>query len=73
MLIKVKVWADFRDEEVIRKARDSFEIRVKEKPVAGLANKRVIQIVASIFKVPGGKVRLIKGARQQNKIFEIKE
>ncbi len=72
MFIKVRVFADWRDEEVVKKSENSYEIRVKEKPVGGLANRRVTKIVSLIFKVPEGRVRLIKGARESSKIFEIK-
>jgi len=71
MLIKVKVFPGSKKEEIIKKKEDSFEIKVKEKPEKGLANKRVIQVLASFFNIPESKVRLIRGARQRNKIFEI--
>ncbi len=71
MLIKVKVFADWGEEEVVKKSENSYEIKVKEKPVAGLANKRVMKILSTVLKVPEGKIRLIKGARQPSKIFEI--
>lgn len=60
-------------ERVEKKSQDSYEIRVMEKPIAGMANRRVSKIIALVFRVPEGKVRLIKGARQPNKIFEIRE
>jgi len=71
MLIKVKVFPNSKKEEVIKKAEDSFEIRVKERPVKGEANRRVIEVLVLYFKNPKAKIRLIKGFRQQNKIFEI--
>jgi len=45
---------------------------VKEKPKMGMANKGVVKILAFYFKIPEAKIRLIKGAKQRNKIFEIK-
>jgi uncharacterized protein YggU (UPF0235/DUF167 family) len=71
MFIKVKVFADWGREEVVKKSSDSFEIRVKEKPIGGMANRRVTKIISLIFKVPEGRVRLIKGAREPGKIFKI--
>lgn len=74
MFIKVKVFAGWNGrEEVVKRAQDSYEIKVKEKPVAGLANRRVVKIISSIFGVSEGKIRLIKGAREPSKIFEIKD
>ncbi|MDO8639606.1 MAG: DUF167 domain-containing protein [bacterium] len=71
MLIKVKVFPDTKEEGVIEKSKDSFEVRVKEKPVMGLANKRTIQLLSYYFEIPESKIRLIKGFRERNKIFEV--
>jgi len=71
MLIKVKVFPNSKKEEIIKKSEDSFEIRIKEKPERGLANRGVIRILSSCFKIPESKVRLIKGFKERNKIFKI--
>jgi len=71
MLIKVKVFPNSKKEEIIEKSKDSFEIKVKEKPIRGLANKAVINVLSLYFKVPASKVRLVKGFKEKNKIFEI--
>ena len=73
MLIKVKVFPSSKEEEIIKKSEDSFEIKVKGKPIKGLANKEVIKILASYFNISRSNVRLIKGFRQRNKIFKITE
>ena len=73
MLIKIKVFPSSKKEEIIKKSKNSFEIKVKEKPIKGLANKEVIRLLVSYFKIPKSKVRLIKGFRQRNKIFKIAE
>jgi len=71
MLIKVKVFPGAKKEEVIKKSENSFEIKIKEKPIKGQANKRVFEILSSYFKIPKSKIRLIKGFKQRNKIFAI--
>jgi len=71
MLIKVKVFPNSKKEEIAKKSEDSFEVKVKEKPERGLANKRVIRILSSHFKIPESKVKLIKGFKERNKIFKI--
>ena len=71
MLIKVKVLPGSKKEGVIKKKNDSFEIKVKEKPVRGEANKAVIDVLSNFFNIPKNKVKLIKGFKQRNKIFEI--
>jgi hypothetical protein len=72
MLIKVKVFPCAREEEIVAKSQDSFEIRVKEKPQMGQANKGVIRVLAGYFKIPESKIRIIKGFREPSKIIEIK-
>jgi len=72
MLIKVKVFPNSKKEEIIKKTEDSFEVRVREKPIRGLANKAVTNALSLYFKIPASKLRLIKGFRERNKLFEIK-
>lgn len=71
MLIKVKVFPESEEEEVIKMAEDSFEVRVREKPERGLANKAVLRALSFYFQIPSFKVRLVKGFTERNKIFEI--
>jgi uncharacterized protein (TIGR00251 family) len=73
MLIKVKVFPNSKKEEISKISEDSFEIKVKEKPIKGQANRAVVEILASYFKFPKSEIRLIKGFREKNKIFEIKK
>lgn len=71
MLIKVKVFPKSKKEEVVKKSADSFDVKVKEKPKEGLATKRVIELLSGHFKISEKSIRLKKGSRQRNKIFEI--
>ena len=73
MLIKVKVFPGSKKGKLIRKSKDSFEIKVREKPIRGEANRVVVSVLSDFFKVPKDKIRLIKGFRQRNKIFEVTE
>ena len=72
MLIRVKVFACSKKERVVKKSESSFEIRVKEKAERGLANQAVMTALAAYFKIPASKIRLIRGAKRRNKIFEIR-
>ncbi len=71
MLIKVKAYPNSLEEEITKKSEDSFDVKVKEMPIRGEANKAIIRVLGRYFRLPGGKVRLIKGFRKRNKIFEI--
>ncbi len=71
MLIKVKVTPEAKKDEIVKKSEDSYLVKVKEKAEGGMANQKVKQILASYFKIAGGKIKLIKGGKRPNKIFEI--
>jgi len=73
MLIKVKVFPNSKKESANwrTKNNNSFEIKTKEKPEQGRATKRVITILAIHFNLPESKIRLVRGAKTRNKIFDI--
>jgi len=71
MLIKVKVFPNSKKTEIVKKSEDSFEIKVKEKPIENKANFAVFESLSDYFKVPISKIRIIKGSKTRNKIFEI--
>ena len=72
MLIKVKVFAGSKKEEILQKSENGFEISVKEKAERGEANRAVRRALAEYLKISPSKIRIVKGARKPNKIFEIK-
>lgn len=69
--VRVKVTAGAPRERVLMN-EDVFEIFVKEPPQAGLANKRVAQILAEHFGVPVASVKLVSGFHARGKTFEVK-
>ncbi|OIO47309.1 MAG: hypothetical protein AUJ32_03165 [Parcubacteria group bacterium CG1_02_40_82] len=71
MLIKVKVFPNSQKEEVVQSDENTFEIKVRERPVQGKANARARTLLAEYLKIPPENLWLKKGARQRNKIFEI--
>jgi len=71
MLIKVKVFPNSKSDKIIKKSDDKFEVMIREKPKRGLANKEVLRIISSYFNIPESKIRLIKGFKERNKIFEV--
>ena len=73
MLIKVKAYPQAGKQEIIKKDENSFEIWIKEKPVQGQANRAFITALSDYFKVPRENIKLVKGFKQRNKIFEIIE
>jgi len=72
MLIKVKVFPNSKKKEIIKKSKDRFEVKIKEKPERNIANKSVIDALSFYFKVQRYKIKIVKGFKERNKIFEIK-
>ncbi|MBU1137045.1 DUF167 domain-containing protein [Patescibacteria group bacterium] len=72
MKIKVKVFPQAGKEEIIKKSDDSFEVWVKAKPIQGQANRAVARALAKYFNVSSDRIKLIKGFKERNKIFEVK-
>jgi uncharacterized protein YggU (UPF0235/DUF167 family) len=69
LYIHVKVKAGMKKESFVQKTEDSFEVSVKEKAERNMANTRVLEIIASHFKVPKNKVRIVNGHRSPSKLL----
>jgi len=69
MYIKIRVLAGARAEEVIKESDDHFVMSVKQKAERNMANKRVLEIVRSLY--PGKKVRIISGHQSPGKIVAV--
>ena len=72
MLIKVKVSPDSSKNEIIKESEDSFQVSVRAKPIQGMANMAVQEVLASYFNIPESDVKLIKGFKERNKVFSIR-
>lgn len=48
-----------------------YKISVKEPPLDGLANDAISRALAKYFSVSQSHVRLVKGAKSKQKVFEI--
>ena len=73
MYVHVKVTAGAKKEIWKNKSTDHFEVSVKEKAERNEANNRVLLLVASHFKVPVNKVRIINGHRHPSKLLVIED
>jgi len=73
MFIRIKIFPGCKKTEIIKKSENNFEIKVKEKPLQGRANKAVIKELSNLFKIGEKDIRIIKGHKRRNKILEIKK
>ncbi len=71
--IHVKVSARAGEESWKKKSEDHFEVSVREKAERNLANTRVLELVASRFKVPVNAVRIINGHHHPSKLIIIED
>ena len=71
MLIRVKTFPSSAKEEIIEVQKDSFRVFVREEARGGMATEAVKVALAKYFKIPVFKIKLIRGGKERNKIFEI--
>ena len=71
MYVKVKVTAGMRKEKISQLDDTTFEMVLKEPAQRNLANKRVRTLLARVYNVPEGKVRIVTGHHSQSKIFDV--
>lgn len=71
MYIKVRVVAGAKKEKVEKKTKDTYHISVKEKAERNMANRRVCEIMASLFHVSVKLVRIINGHQSPSKLLSI--
>ncbi|MGB2579967.1 hypothetical protein AAIR98_001886 [Elusimicrobium simillimum] len=70
MYIKVKVHADSKQNKLVKKSEDAYEVWVKAPAERGLANDAVREIISREINIEAKRLRLIKGATSPAKIFE---
>ena len=70
--IKVKVFPGSDKNEVIRKSKESFEVKTQEEAKEGKANKVVLSLLSRFLSIDSSRIKLVKGGKKKNKIFEIK-
>jgi uncharacterized protein YggU (UPF0235/DUF167 family) len=71
MRISVRVTTNAREASVLKVGEANFEVRVDERAIGGLANKRLLELLSKHFKVPKSRVWIVRGARSRDKIIEV--
>ena len=73
MYVKVKVTAGARTESVKEVGENRYEVKIKEKAERNMANKKVVEIVAGLYKVPVNRVKIFSGHHSPSKLLTIHE
>lgn len=69
MYIKIKAKPGAKEEKVVKRSDDHYEISVREKAKNNQANRRILEIVSDIFQTK--KVRIISGHQTTGKIISV--
>jgi uncharacterized protein (TIGR00251 family) len=59
--------------EVLGEHGGALKIRIQAPPVEGKANDAVEKFVATLFGVPRGRVKLVRGEQSRTKVVEVSE
>ncbi|MBI4086449.1 DUF167 domain-containing protein [Candidatus Kaiserbacteria bacterium] len=71
MYVYVRVTPGAKKERVAKVMPDRFEVAVREPAVRNLANTRVRELIAEVFEVGVGAVRIVSGHRSPTKIISV--
>ena len=71
MKIFVSVKTKSKEEKVEKIDKNHFKVKVKELPVDGKANKKVVKLIADYFKVPSSDIDIATEHKSSKKIIEI--
>ena len=71
MLIRVKTFPSSAKEEIIEVQKDSFRVFVREEARGGMATEAVKIALAKHLKILLSQIKLVRGGKERNKIFEI--
>jgi len=71
MYIKVRVNAGMKKEKVVKVSETTFEMSIKEPAERNMANKRIRTVLAEVYNVSQGSVRIVTGHHSQSKIFDV--
>ena len=68
MKLKIKIHSNSSQEKIKKIAKDKYEIWIKEKPIEGKANKRILKVLKKYFNK---KIIIKSGLNSKNKIIEV--
>lgn len=71
MYVKVRVVAGMRKEKIVQIDHVTFEMVIKAPAERNIANKRIRTILAEVYTVEEGKVRIVIGHHSQSKTFDV--
>jgi hypothetical protein len=71
ILVEVKVHPRARSQGVQKIGDKEYRVRVLSPPSDGKANKEVVLVLASHFRLPSSRVKIIRGQKSRNKLVAL--
>ena len=71
MEVRIRVKTEAKKEGVVHLRDGRLEVSVREKPEAGRANERVVELVARHFNVAETSVRILRGQTTPTKLLSV--
>ena len=71
--LKVKVQPRARHQRVQKIGEKEYTVWVLSPPAEGKANKEVIELLASHFRIPPSRVKIVRGKKSRHKIVILEE
>ncbi len=71
MIVKIKLTPNSKVEKIERVSSNELNIKIREKPIEGKANKALIKLLADYFHTSKSRIRIVRGLKSRKKIVEI--
>ena len=71
MLLRIKVKANSKTDEITRDEGGAWRIKIRAQPVEGKANKYLVEYLSEVLGIAPSKIEVIKGANNPFKTIEI--
>jgi hypothetical protein len=69
--VEIQIITGAKNQKINEIAEGMFRVWVKSKPAAGAANKELIEILSSFFKIPKSDIKIITGKSFKKKVIEL--
>lgn len=73
MKIEIKVFPKSKERKVVKRGKNSFQVRVQQVAENNKANQEAIKALADYFGVAKSQIRIIRGQKSRVKIVEVIE
>jgi hypothetical protein len=70
MKLSVRVIPNAKQDKIVQE-KDRLKVYLSAKPVAGEANRALIECLSQYFKLKKNRIKIIRGEKSRNKLVEV--